>query len=331
MSPSRLFIHIGAPKTGSTYLQATASRLRDELKATGLLYPAATERGHGHHDVAFLLGGGYPSWAIPQEKGLAELGAELAGECRSHDGDILISSEDFYLFPNPEALRSFVDDHGLARGRDISVIVYLRRQDEFLVSWYNQMVKALGEDRAFADVLPEIRGLGDYPARLEVWADTFGGRAIIARNYGAAVSAPGGLWGDFLGVMGRQPIPAADDGAEAGINISLSRDLLEVQRVINRLPVAIEKKRAFHKTLMELTAAGGAGFSDVPLISNSERRTLLAEYAGSNERLIAGFFRGQPDFDTTEIAGPDGPPYDGLSTETAITVLSWLILDRAGD
>jgi len=327
MSRSKLFLHIGSPKTGSTYLQATASRRRGELGETGLLYPAATERGHGHHDVAFLLSGDYPGWATPQDKPLHELGEELGAECRGHAGDILISSENFYLFPNPEALRTFVADSGLAADRDICIIVYLRRQDQMLVSWYNQMVKALGEDRPFEAVLPEIRELGDYPARLAVWAQTFGEDAIVARNFDAAVSAPGGLWTDFLRVMGRELDAPGEEPGENGVNISLSRDLLEVQRIINRLPVSIEEKRAFHKTLMDLTAKGGAHFNDAPLLSNSERRSLFESYADSNARLSTSYTRDQPGFDTDDLDAPDGPGYPGLSNDTTVAVLAWLVLN----
>ncbi|HVX35469.1 MAG TPA: hypothetical protein VHC71_04540, partial [Hyphomicrobium sp.] len=60
MAESSCYIHIGAPKTGSTFLQRVFYDNRGELRTRGLLYPEANIRGFGHHDIAFLIAGGYP-------------------------------------------------------------------------------------------------------------------------------------------------------------------------------------------------------------------------------------------------------------------------------
>ena len=50
----RVFVHVGAPKTGTTYLQSTVARNRSLLAERGLLYPATTQGGD-HFDAAIDL------------------------------------------------------------------------------------------------------------------------------------------------------------------------------------------------------------------------------------------------------------------------------------
>src|SRR5262249_54363877 len=100
------YVHIGAPKTGSTFLQQVVHDNRAALRPRGLLSPEVSLRGFGHHDLAFLLAGGYPEWATPQPRTLAELAAELDEATQGHAGPVLLSSEDFYLCPAPQRLRA---------------------------------------------------------------------------------------------------------------------------------------------------------------------------------------------------------------------------------
>lgn len=57
---------------------------RDELGRLGLLYPDVSLRGFGHHDLAFLVSGGYPDWAAGQDRPLHMLAADLAAVARGH-------------------------------------------------------------------------------------------------------------------------------------------------------------------------------------------------------------------------------------------------------
>ena len=40
MSPTRVLLHVGTPKTGTSYLQDVLFRNRDHLEARGILYAA---------------------------------------------------------------------------------------------------------------------------------------------------------------------------------------------------------------------------------------------------------------------------------------------------
>ena len=86
----RVFFHVGAPKTGTTYLQDLLFRHRHALEAAGVLYPA---RRRGDHFRAMLdlrdipWGGGYRDPAVPGSWD------RLAARVRSWPGTVVISQE----------------------------------------------------------------------------------------------------------------------------------------------------------------------------------------------------------------------------------------------
>src|SRR5262245_44821842 len=138
------WLHIGAPKTGSTAIQRFLTASRETLAARGCLYPQAACRARGHPDLAFLARGGYPHWATPQERDLDALVADLRNEIESSpQPNIVLSSENFYLLCPAEGAAALMRRIGFAPDR-ITVVAYLRRQDEAAMSWYNQAVKAQG-------------------------------------------------------------------------------------------------------------------------------------------------------------------------------------------
>ena len=136
------FLHIGVPKTGSTALEKFLLHNRDALKKHGWKYPDVSIRGSGHHDLAFLIGGDYPKWATPQDRPLEDIVGELLYKVAECDRMIL-SSENFYLYPRPAKTEKILTQAGFP-AENVKVIVYVRRQDEILMSWYNQAVKAQG-------------------------------------------------------------------------------------------------------------------------------------------------------------------------------------------
>ena len=53
MSPTRVLLHVGTPKTGTSYLQDVLFRNRDHLEARGILY--AADRFDAHFLAALDL------------------------------------------------------------------------------------------------------------------------------------------------------------------------------------------------------------------------------------------------------------------------------------
>ncbi|MBI1731275.1 MAG: hypothetical protein HYR49_00720 [Gammaproteobacteria bacterium] len=324
--PRRLTVHIGAPKTGSTYLQRLLHDNRHTLlRDQDILYPDVSLRGFGHHDLAFLLAGGYPEWAIPQEKTLPTLTAELRSAAAGHHGDIILSSEDFYLFPNPDGLRRLLQESGALAGRLPCILVYVRRQDDVHESWYNQTVKAQGESHSLEACLEKYFSLWDYAERLAQWTGVFGREALCVRSYDLAVKSAAGLCGDFLLQVGidasRLVIPPQE------VNWSLNRDLLKFQRWLNRLPLAPVHRRRFHRQLMELDrhAAGRGWFDERPLLTAADRRRIMAGYSGSNAALGRDHMGGAEAFPGADADGiAESAAETGSALRKLCIIVNWL-------
>lgn len=125
----KIFLHIGTHKTGSTLIQKTCALNHTKLKSSGVFYPVDYFSQWGHHELAWKMMQGRIQEA---RKWLHDIINEAkASDCKS----LIISSEEF------EFANNFVNVKKLFGDLDVELIVYLRRQDKYLESEYNQHVK----------------------------------------------------------------------------------------------------------------------------------------------------------------------------------------------
>ncbi len=317
-------IHIGAPKTGSTAIQRYLFESRSALAAQGWDYPDISLRGFGHHDLAFALADVSPDWATPGPLARDELMQQAVAVLGAAGRDIVLSSENLYLFPAPDSLRELLERSGVLESHRIRIVAYLRRQDLAHESWYNQAVKAQGFCGTIEDSLGQFDELWDYAARLEPWLNVFDDQDVVLADYDECRVD---LVGHFCGVAG---LPAPQDASSVAreINTSLNRDLLAFQRAINRLPLSNVEKRRHHKSLMELTrrSAGLGLFDESPLIDAGRRRQILARYEAGNVSLARRCFGRDRLF-----AAPGGDDADatgsveGLNEEKILQILYWIL------
>lgn len=322
--PTRqLVIHIGAPKTGTTAVQRFFTAAAPALARRGVAYPDVCLRGYGHHDLAFLVGGGYPEWATPQPRDLESLAADLDHALLSPAPLVVLSSEDFFLQPEPAALRKLIER--ASAQREVQVLVYLRRQDHMAASWYNQAVKAQGFTGTFAECDRATAPLWDYARQLSLWASAFGDEAMRVRVYEQGALVGGDIVLDVLSALDLDP--SGLERPAAPVNTNLSRDILEFQRQVNRLPLTREQKRRFHKELMALTEAtrGQGLFDDTPVVGPGERRALIARYEASNRVVARRWFGRDELFSEPPPAGPEPAPWSGPDLVRTQLVLGWIL------
>ena len=86
--PRRAFLHIGTPKSGTTYLQEKLALNREEIVRQGLTYPGT--RTGNHFEAALDLI--EERWAGQREVARGQWPA-LVGEARKAPGDVIISHE----------------------------------------------------------------------------------------------------------------------------------------------------------------------------------------------------------------------------------------------
>jgi hypothetical protein len=127
---TKLVVHIGHQKTGTSAIQKFLSESAEILSASGLVYPKAT-RNHkiAHHDLRTILEGGVQS----EIDYVSELFLEECQDAKT----IIISSEGLARIKKPELFKElfpYVDD--------IQVVYFVRDPLELLISGYRQLVKA---------------------------------------------------------------------------------------------------------------------------------------------------------------------------------------------
>ncbi len=183
----RLIVHIGVTRTGSTALQGFFDSNRTLLPAFGLGYPRALDaagRPAAHHGglVAALRhqltnAAPHPVLGAPE----AYLDGLLSG-VRGRRTTVL-SAEGLAEMGAPAATLIA----GLQARFDVTVILYLRRQDEWALSAYRAAVvdPEVCEARSLPAWLedPATAARMDYAAMVSVWGDALGDGAIRLLRY----------------------------------------------------------------------------------------------------------------------------------------------------
>ncbi len=230
---STVFIHVGLPKTGTTYLQGRLWRNRDHAMTQGLLYPGKWIDDH-FHAATHLQPERYLDWAAPEH---ADKWPAMIAQMRSWSGRSVVSHE---LFANagPAHIRRLVDDLSFA---DVHVILTVRDLGRQVPSVWQENVK--NQRRATLDEFVESIGRagGDEPfwefqdhVRIAAdWAAEVGPERVhIVTVPAKGASVPGdGLWERFLAVLSVDP--ASLPAKAASDNSSLSAAQTEFLRNLN--------------------------------------------------------------------------------------------------
>ena len=224
-----LTLHIGTHKTGTSSIQACMEANRARLRAAGFHYPRCCSAFDGNHSplCAAMVRDprddrweGMPGWD------------DFVAECRQAGAPtVLVSAELFSarLRNRQHALR--IRDMFRGVFDTVTVVVYLRRQDEYVRSMYMEAVKHGFFNKArlaptFAESAAQIaERQGDYLALLRNLDEAFGRENLRVRVFEKGQLRPGGLLPDFLDACG---IPAAGLDLAAGglVNVSPGRKVV---------------------------------------------------------------------------------------------------------
>lgn len=219
-SPLTLLLHIGLPKTGTTAIQHFLHHNREPLRSDQrIMYPECGIPVFQHAAfVKSMVNPMFP-WAhfsdmierVEPESYLAE----IVEQCRvNRYRQVVMSSEFFWAAPamqaglehhtptteNYRALQSVIE-----RCRElfsvferVKIIVYLRRQEAWFDSFFNQQIKD-GFPIPDSHELASPKNYLLYHQNLEFWSDCFGRENVIVRFY---EDVTGDVVDDFCHVAG---------------------------------------------------------------------------------------------------------------------------------
>ena len=199
-----LYLHTGMPKTGTTAIQSFLAYNREQLKKRfGVLYPDCGVPKNQHTALVKSMAANKFPWthfnesieAFDPENYIEQVVEECKQNCCN---TVVLSSEFFWAAPamqsdlpfhtadkeNYEYIESFISScknlfDAFERTR---VLVYLRRQDCWIDSFFNQQLKD-GFDIPDPEQLLELKNYLLYYQNLRIWSKYFGKDNIIARVY----------------------------------------------------------------------------------------------------------------------------------------------------
>lgn len=160
----RVFLHIGAPKSGTTYLQTVLWRNRGRLRRRGVLVPGKGLGDYNRAAVAMRVehqgdGGPARAWRAMLE------------QVHAHDGDVVMSGEWFCRVPAHLVGRAV----GQLAPAEVRVVYSARSFVPQVTAAWQETLK-LGNPAPLDDF---VDGLADDPARWSWW--TLDPRAVLDR------------------------------------------------------------------------------------------------------------------------------------------------------
>ena len=244
MSPSpRATVHVGAPKTGTTYLQAVLWRNRQTLAASGVHYPLT--RPHEHFPAALDLRG--MSWGGRAHGDWEGSWDRLAARMHGIRGSVVLSNELLGGATAEQAAR-LVDDLSGKAGREVHIVFTARDLARQLASDWQEHVKhrhtvtferfvddlvRLGRD-APAPFGELFWGLHDAAAVLDRWSEVVPPERIhVVTVPPSGGSDPGLLWQRFARASGLAEVEV--DLSVRPRNVSLGTVEAELVRRLNEV------------------------------------------------------------------------------------------------
>ena len=286
MDDSELVVHIGGAKCGSSAIQAFLRQNSETLSDRHIAVPGKAldfrsevtgEQIWAFEDAA--TGIGNPSDLVARLTKLLEEADEQGAN------KIVLSAENIC---NHACL---VDVLGRARGnRPIKVVFYVRRQDDFLISgWQQWHLKVF--DTVEAYLADRVGRVACWHSMIAPWADVLGDDSIVVRPFVRDRLKNRDVVADFCDVIGvdqagLSPLPRA---ANPSFDEALARLAHRVRDVFDG-----PHDNRFYETMVRLLGTDALKKESASsLLSLETRHHILARYAEENELLKKRFL---PDF-----------------------------------
>ncbi|HEY2635760.1 MAG TPA: hypothetical protein VGI54_00110 [Solirubrobacteraceae bacterium] len=338
----KVYLHVGTPKTGTSYLQHVLFHNRRALQRHGITYPASRHDAHflAALDLMRMPWGGLESQAI---------GAwdELAAKVRRASGDAIISHEILATASRVQIGRA-LDSVGHGRDAEIHLVLSVRDLVRQIPAEWQENVKhraALSygafldriRDRSREGRIPAwFWGVQEIPDILDRWGHDLPPEHVHVVTVPPAGGEPELLWKRFVEAFGLDGIPLQLDGER--VNPSLGSAETALIRRINRAaneelePVfyrPLVRELLSHQTLSSRTKTPRLALPpDVHPWASALEEAWIAEIQARGYDVIGDLddLRGAPPVE--DYSDPDHPD-EALVSSAAVDALKAVLLDHA--
>jgi len=196
--------------------------------------------------------------------------------------NFIISSEYF-----PGVTEQEIEDiylKSLSKEIDIHIIVYLRRQDEYIESWYAQLIKTERYKTNLDNLMVELfaKELLDYNKMIHKWSKYIGSDNIHVKIYEKEQFYKGNIFNDFLSIFNIHDIkdftlPNKDVNPSLTLDQILIIKAFDKANLDNFLDDVIKKPYSFGET------------KKLNLLSPQKREEILLKCDSSNTQVALEF------------------------------------------
>lgn len=321
---NKLFLHIGTWKTGSSTIQYNLHGLRKKLEREGFFYLSKENkmviddgiiRNFTEIDDDYVQKSREKFKAILDQKRKENPQLSFISSAEEYSGD------PFMGFKNAGAVAKNLYEITKELDLDISIIVYLRRQDDFFESLYQQSIR-LGYSHDFDEFC------GKYDATdfnwydlLKSYSDLFGNDNMIVRRYHRTyLPEENSLIQDFGKAIGSEIVSNFEETRSR--NKGFSRDTLEITKIMNKYFEG-EERFKLRKIYDQVNAK--MPFEKYAFFSPEERKEFLKQYEESNHMVAKKYFDEEKLFPDPEF-NPEQESYSGLTKEAMVANFSKALL-----
>ena len=279
-----LYIHIGTPKTGTTTIQKFLSSNREILLNKGIYYP----KFPFEWEDALGTDGNFGWWAHGGMDYKTKVG--IINDLFIEHDNVLLSSEDIWL-EEPDKIKFLKE---LCPDKyNIKVIVYLRKQIEYLESQYREIIRVWQEKEDMGKicssnnpVVSAIMATLDYCSVLDNMESVIGKDNIIVRPYEKQQFVDENIVHDFLKCLG---IEAYDDFIfyKTKYNPAMDNAVLKVKTAMNKSKEYNQNDMlgCFYTILRVDGSVENSENKNRSLIPYAIRRFFMDRYIDSNKKI----------------------------------------------
>jgi hypothetical protein len=338
----KVLLHVGTPKTGTSYLQHVLFHNRRLLHRHGIVYPA--DRFDAHFlaalDLMRMPWGGLEAQAI---------GAwdALAAKVRRAHGDAIISHEILATASRVQVGRA-LDSLGHGRGTEIHLVLSVRDLVRQIPAEWQENVKhraALGYGR-FLDQIRDPRregriptwfwGVQEIPDILDRWGADLPPEHIHVVTVPPAGGSPELLWKRFVAAFGLDGIDLQLDGERKNPSLGAAETTL-IRRINRAANEELEpayyrplvRELLAHQTLSRRTATPRLALPpDVHAWATGLEDAWIAEIRARGYDVIGDLDDLRGVTPVTDFADPDHPD-EAVVASAAVDALKAVLLDHA--
>lgn len=321
-----LYLHIGTPKTGTSAIQHFLLKNREVLEAHGYCFPElpcqytyARNNRNGYFLTAHT---GY-------QKGYKQI-----LRCFESYDNVILTEETLWrhLYVHPK-IASDLKAHAQENGYQIQIIVYLRAQDDFIVSLWKENVKhrkhalTLTLQERLPQVLENEAFILQYASRLDELSEVFGRDHLTVRRYEKSSWKNGLIIDDFLACIGLEHTPEYQE-LETFKNPSLSENTVEIKRIINKETSFSQDENRYLNHFLRVISTDPSAAYPCSMLSKEESMAILDQFFDENTRVAQDYIRdGKPLFNNPPGDLPKWTPDNPYLREDLIRFFSLATID----